>query len=260
MNGLAVTTASNGSVLSSMNDLAFRSKICLGDARRLPLTELHGLLANMPLKPLEYRFASDVAKELLSGAKPEPSPIARPSLAAPPLNKASAPASITPPIRHVNRRGEAYYLLVGKTKTGKPKYYVSKRPQGTPAEKMPEGYEFHESPADQALFFVEVEDDSLVVYWPDRDPDVSSELVGFLLGGSQECVDSMKDWAIKNMHFTPLLRFTLMDEERRLFTVERWCFLGSIDDWIHLDGPAPLAKSLKKYVPHLGQESLYELM
>src|SRR5882724_1644462 len=47
---------------------------------------------------------------------------------------------------YVNRRGERYYLLVGKTKTGKPKYYVSRKPQGVPVDAMPDGYEIFEQP------------------------------------------------------------------------------------------------------------------
>ena len=49
-------------------------------------------------------------------------------------------------IEYVNRRGERYHLLQGKTKTGKPKYYVSRKPGGVPVEHMPEGYEFYEEP------------------------------------------------------------------------------------------------------------------
>lgn len=285
MDGCAVTATANRSVLSSMNDFIVQAKIWLGESRQLSLTELHELQSNTPMKPLEYRCAREVAVELLSGEKPQPA-----TIPAPPIVKPAPAAAIRPPVQHINRKGETYYLLVGKTKTGKPKYYVSKKAQGTPAQAMPEGYEFHESPADslvhvrkirptrllpqereqarvavrtltgQERFFVEIEGASLVVYWPDRDPEISSGLVGLLLGGSQECVDSMKEWTIQHMHCTPLMRFTLVDEERRQFIVERWCFLGGIDDWIHLDGPAPLTKLLKKYVPHLGQESLYELM
>ena len=49
-------------------------------------------------------------------------------------------------MEYVNRRGERYYLLQGKTKTGKPKYYVSRKAGGVPVEHMPEGYEFYEEP------------------------------------------------------------------------------------------------------------------
>ena len=42
------------------------------------------------------------------------------------------------PFEYVNRCGDRYYLLQGKTKTGKPKYYASKKAEGVPVEQMPE--------------------------------------------------------------------------------------------------------------------------
>jgi hypothetical protein len=91
-------------------------------------------------------------------------------------------------VQSVNRKGGTYYLLVGKTKTGKPNVVES---TGT---------------------------------------------------------------------YSTMLRFTLVDAGRRLFDAERWCFRGSIDDWIEPGGPKPLDALLKTYVPHLGQESFFELM
>src|SRR5437867_2612508 len=107
------------------------------------------------------------------------------------------------PMEYVNRRGDRYFLLQGKTKTGKAKYYVSRKPDGVPVEKMPEGYELYENPerglvsvrkirptkllpeeraklgawtrelAGIEFFFVDVQDDSLVVYTPATDPSGS---------------------------------------------------------------------------------------
>lgn len=48
--------------------------------------------------------------------------------------------------RGTRQGGEKYYLLQGKTKTGKPKYYMARKPDGVAVEQMPEGYEFYESP------------------------------------------------------------------------------------------------------------------
>jgi len=59
--------------------------------------------------------------------------------------------------------------------------------------------------------------------------------------------------------FSAVLRFILDDAEKRLFTVERYCFKGSIDDWIYLAGPEPLESLANKYLKHLGQESFYQL-
>ncbi len=59
--------------------------------------------------------------------------------------------------------------------------------------------------------------------------------------------------------FSAVFRFTLQDSEKRLFTLERYCFKGPIDDWIYLVGPAELENLAKEYLKHLGQKSLYEL-
>ena len=50
-------------------------------------------------------------------------------------------------LEYVNRCGDRYYLLQGKTKTGKPKYYASRKCNGVAVDRMPEGFEFYEHPA-----------------------------------------------------------------------------------------------------------------
>ena len=63
----------------------------------------------------------------------------------------------------------------------------------------------------------------------------------------------------KFKHYVAVLRFVLGDKESRTFVTERFCFRGSVNRWIHLDGPANLPDQLKKYVKHLGRESMYDL-
>ena len=62
--------------------------------------------------------------------------------------------------------------------------------------------------------------------------------------------------------YMPLLRFTLIDSNKRIFSTERWCFRGSIDDWISLfeydDGS--LHELCEDLFPHLGQESFYDIL
>ncbi len=64
----------------------------------------------------------------------------------------------------------------------------------------------------------------------------------------------------KHLTYLPHMRFTLVDEKRRRFNVDRWCFRGSIDNWFPLHGSGDLATMIKKFVPHLGQDSFFELM
>ena len=56
-----------------------------------------------------------------------------------------------------------------------------------------------------------------------------------------------------------MLRFVLDDELLRIFMTERFCFLGSVDDWIEIGEPDILKKLVEKYVKHLEKESFYEL-
>jgi len=193
-------------------------------------------------------------------------------------------------VQYLNRKGDKYYLLAGQTKTGKPKYYMSKKLGENAVQSVPEGYEIHESPADglvhvrkirpsrllpqereqvsqaireltgQELFLVDIDGDSLVIYWPDTNADRTLEVLtrGRYVTTSRR--ESMKAWLESTGSYSAMLRFTLVDADRRLFTAERWCFRGSIDDWIPLRGRQPLEVLLQAYVPHLGQESFFDLM
>ena len=49
-------------------------------------------------------------------------------------------------LEYVNRRGDRYYILQGVTKTGKPKYYCSRKPKGVPVEELPDDFEVYENP------------------------------------------------------------------------------------------------------------------
>ncbi len=62
--------------------------------------------------------------------------------------------------------------------------------------------------------------------------------------------------------YLPIFRFILVDQEQRLFTAERFCFKGRIDDWITLlsCGEESLQTLATRYVKHLGEDSFYELM
>lgn len=189
------------------------------------------------------------------------------------------------PIEYTNRKGEKYYLHVGATKTGKPKYYVALHVRGPLAEAIPDGFEIHEYPdgqvslrkalpkliSDEELVFVGRELERidrlkgsrvesklkvLTVYVVDRKEDLVKELRGLMPWRSRVGLDSAAErlWS-----YDPQLQFVLIDEKKRLFQTRRYCYLGRIDDWIDIGDCGPLAKLAKLYIKHLGQESYYEL-
>ena len=54
-------------------------------------------------------------------------------------------ASETAVVTYTNRMGDTYYLIEGRTKTGKVRYYVSKTLREGALPAMPEGFEFSEN-------------------------------------------------------------------------------------------------------------------
>jgi len=56
------------------------------------------------------------------------------------------------PITYTNKGKKTYYLHQGKTRTGKPRYTFSMKDKGILAEKIPEGFEIYEHPANAQVF------------------------------------------------------------------------------------------------------------
>ena len=69
-----------------------------------------------------------------------------------------------------------------------------------------------------------------------------------------------KSLMCKFKQYVTELRFVLVDKEERTFEVERFCYKGSVDDWIFLDESKNLERLVKDYTQHLGKDSFYELV
>ena len=57
----------------------------------------------------------------------------------------------------------------------------------------------------------------------------------------------------------PVLRFTLIDDQKRRFQAERMCYLGSIDDWIAIAFDKPIEELTRSLIPALGSDEFFEL-
>jgi len=194
-------------------------------------------------------------------------------------------------LEYTNRRGDIYFLQEGKTRTGKPNYYMGRKITGTALDQVPEGHEIYESPERGQVFIrkikptkilpferelvaeevrrysgiphiiVDLEEDALIVYAPSNSAvQVDQTIRDLTTGFPFADVGRIREFMTRHSIYEKLLRFELTDPKRRLFAVERWCFRGSIDDWFYLEGPAPLAALVKKYAKHLGKESFFDLM
>jgi hypothetical protein len=188
-------------------------------------------------------------------------------------------------ITYVNRKGNTFYLHQGVTKKGNPKYYFSQKNDGELVETIPSGFEIYENPSAQVFlrrirpkiitdaeveivrsgidkysqtkyYQIDVKKNVIIVYLADQDVELLSEMLEFAPGARGM---SVGDIANKFTTYSPMMQFVLVDAKRRQFVVERYCFLGSTDDWISIGGTDDLSKLVKEYIKHLGQDSYYEL-
>lgn len=193
-------------------------------------------------------------------------------------------------VEYTNRKGDVYYLHADRTPTGRPQYYCSREQSDSTLDVVPAGYEIWESPeaglvyvrkakpvvipaferqiVEDAIrlgtgleyFLVDVQSNSLVVYLPAIDMDELTQVMGKALPTSSPVLRAKRNSIVRRSAYVKMMRFVLMDEDERLFRVERWCFRGRIDGWMFLDGPAELEKMVHKYVKHLGTERFFDLI
>jgi hypothetical protein len=196
-----------------------------------------------------------------------------------------SPKQASEGVEYTNRKGKTYYLHVGKTKLGNSRYHFSMEPPAEFVKEIPEGYEIYENPNAQVFLrkivlneildeemailekelgayakptkcIIDTKGKVITIFWTDQGGSKMGELSS-LFGMAR-----MAEFYGSNAYFTPIFRFTLVDPQERLFIAERFCFRGSIDDWMHLlgGGPDSLQTLVERYVRHLGEESFYELM
>ena len=193
------------------------------------------------------------------------------------------------PITYTNRKGFIFYLCKGVTKTSKPRYYFAREPKGEPVEQIPAGVVISESvngvvsltkarpmlilPEEIAEvqaavqrhrksrnYRVNIKNDKIVVYervGADVD-DVLAVFKGEVLI-SPDKVEQLQERLDRGAQFTPVLRFILLDAEARTFHVQRWCYLGSIDDWIDLGYSGTAAQLAQRLIPTWGSDAFFDL-
>ena len=103
---------------------------------------------------------------------------------------------------------------------------------------------------------IDVKKNTIIIFEANQDVEALAEILKFAPGAKEMGTENLLPQLIS---YSPVLHFVLVDDKKRVFTVERYCFLGSIDDWITIGKPDKLQNQVKKYVKHLGQESYYGL-
>ena len=194
------------------------------------------------------------------------------------------------PVTYTNRKGHTYYLCLGKTKTGKMRYYFARQPKEGSPDQIPEGYRISESvngvvslvkdrpqlilpqevaSVEAALarhpkgrdYRVAVQKNQIVIY-ERLGPDVEtlSAIFGKFSPLPPEIVNKrLQEQLDKSARFSPILRFILIDPEERKFITERWSYLGNVEDWIDMGESGKLEKLARRLIPKLGSDDFFEL-
>jgi hypothetical protein len=195
------------------------------------------------------------------------------------------------PVTYTNRKGVIYYLCQGRSKTGKPRYYFARELKGEPLEAIPQGWKIQESPngivslvrdrpaqirpeevavVDATLrrhpkagnYRLAVKGKQIEVYervGPDAD-ELAAALGKHGMGALVAArMDALREVMDEDACFTSVLRLILVDPGRRIFRVQRMCYLGSVDDWIDVDLEGALDRLARKVIPTLGTDAFFEL-
>jgi hypothetical protein len=196
------------------------------------------------------------------------------------------------PVSYTNRKGMTYILYRGLTRTGKPRYNFGRprQSQGEPVSEIPSGYTISESvngvvflvkdrpalirPEEVAVveaavqqhpearhYRIAVKGKRIEIY-EQVGPDYNALVRELHIPGVSRpgLAEELRDLEERHAQYTPVLRFTLFDPRQRLYSVERMCYLGSIDGWLELHGQTgPVEKLARALIPTLGTEQFYEL-
>lgn len=63
----------------------------------------------------------------------------------------------------------------------------------------------------------------------------------------------------RDAQYSPIMRFILDSNEGRIFIPQRWCFLGSRDEWIIAGDSGKIDFLVEKLIPKLGTDEFFEL-
>ena len=192
------------------------------------------------------------------------------------------------PISYTNRKNRTYYLCQGTTKKGRIRYYFAREPSEKCLEEVPAGYEIVESVngvvsirklrpqvisdlevqtvkavlrdhSDLRGYRVDVREKAIVIYESSAGgiDDVAERIFGLRIPDSMR--DEIRETETLHAHYSPVMRFVLVDEEDRLFSAERMCHRGSIDGWLSLHNEGRIHDLAETYICHLGKDSFYDL-
>jgi len=187
-------------------------------------------------------------------------------------------------LTHTNRKGDTYYLH--QSLKAKRRFFFSKNKDGKLVEKLPVGYEIYENPnglvylrkarpkifsdeeiatvergmreyTDLEFYKIDVKGNTIIILLPLQDVYAIREAVCLSNTKAPEEITQILHNIIT---FAPEMQLVLTDNEKRLFSLKRYCYRGPTGPWMTLASSSNLKSLVKKYFKHLKKESLFDLL
>lgn len=188
------------------------------------------------------------------------------------------------PIEFTNRRGNIYYVKSKLTKKGNTTYYMTKKKDEDCLNSLPDKYEVFEKPDTGVLYIRQKKEkmfDAKEIGFVEKALEKNKEVIDFRLdvvgnmikiyvGDKQTFDERMSTWENRPLFRNRAINFIKssmrLGERMRIikskngeYEFQRYCYRGSIDDWIWIDGGEDLQDLVKTNIHHLGRMSYYEL-
>ena len=89
---------------------------------------------------------------------------------------------------------------------------------------------------------IDVRGNAILIYTAVQEIDALADLFKDLYPDPTANVELMANLR-KVVHYSPMMVFQLVDATRRTFQTQRYCFLGSVDDWIEIGKPGKVGNA-----------------
>lgn len=191
-------------------------------------------------------------------------------------------------LQFFNRQGDCYYIKSKLTKKGNKTYFMTKKEDENCLEILPIGYEVFEKP-DTSIMFIRQRKENIFknteIQLIEKELKKNEAIIDFKLDiiGSEIKIyiaekegnerlfqlwekpfyseEKINDLRKKFMRFEEKMRISKkVRKETNGYEFQRYCYRGSINDWISIDGGENLATLAKENIHHLGRESYYDLI
>lgn len=186
-------------------------------------------------------------------------------------------------LEFTNKQGDIYYIKSKLTKKGNTTYYATKKRGKDCLDSMPEGYEIFEVPDTSTMYIRRKKESAFdakevglveaVLKKNEAIADFQLDIVGNLMkiyvaetDNFERLKSIMKDTFASSKSMDMVKKLMRYEEKMRIikdkegeYGFQRYCYRGSIDDWIWIDGGDDLEHLAETNIQHLGKESYYEL-